>query len=117
MSDEFGNYIPGLKSAGATSTFTEGAIVQGSGVPGADTPSFALGYVDTNTGIFYIHTSTGWTAVSGGGGTTSVFSSATDPSGVLTATGPAICLGTGASDGLMWKKTTAGTNNTDWVAF
>lgn len=40
--------------------------------------------------------------------------SAVDPNGVITATGPAIVLGSGASSGFMWVKVTAGTSNNEW---
>lgn len=49
-------------------------------------------------------------------GVTGVFSSAVDPNGSVSATGSAICLGTGAMDGFWWRKTTAGTSNSEWVA-
>lgn len=50
--------------------------------------------------------------VSGG---TQIYSSTADPNGVISAAGPAWCIGTGASDGLYWKKATAGTSNNEWV--
>jgi len=50
----------------------------------------------------------------GGGGTGTVTASAIDPTGVLTITGRGICFGTGAFDGVIWKKTSAGSAS-DWV--
>lgn len=55
------------------------------------------------------------TGVGGGGGSGSVVSSAVDPNGVLSATGKAWCIGTGAMDGYYWKKSTVGTSNDEWV--
>jgi hypothetical protein len=56
-------------------------------------------------------------ATNAGGGSSglgSVYATATDPTGVLSVTGPGYAIGKGASDGLYWKKTSAGTG-TDWV--
>lgn len=50
----------------------------------------------------------------GGGG--NVFASAADPSGVLSVTGPAVCIGSGAFAGTFWVKSTSGTSANDWVA-
>ena len=50
--------------------------------------------------------------VTTGGSTT--FSSAVDPTGVISCTGPGIVLGFGASAGKVWNKTTTGTSSTDW---
>lgn len=37
-----------------------------------------------------------------------------DPNGVVTATGPAIVIGSGAAAGSLWVKSTAGTSNNEW---
>jgi hypothetical protein len=50
--------------------------------------------------------------VSGGG---NVFGYGGDPNGHVTATGAAICLGSGAAVGQVWQKTTSGTSNSEWV--
>lgn len=54
-----------------------------------------------------------------GGGTATVnipqqvFTNAGDPNGVVTATGPAICLDT--TNSIIWWKTTSGTSNNEWT--
>lgn len=54
--------------------------------------------------------------VSGTGGSGNVFASAVDPTGVLSVTGPAVCIGSGAFTGTFWVKSTTGTSSADWVA-
>jgi hypothetical protein len=49
----------------------------------------------------------------GAGG--SVLYMSTDPTGVLSVTGPAVCVGTGAMTGSVWEKTTAGTSADEWI--
>lgn len=49
-------------------------------------------------------------------GVTGVY--AWDGTGAMpTASGPALLLGKGSIDGQMWRKTSSGTNNTDWEQF
>lgn len=38
-----------------------------------------------------------------------------NPNGVVTMTGPGICLGTGTTLGSVWVKTTSGTSNNEWT--
>lgn len=47
--------------------------------------------------------------------TTNVFAYDGDPNGVLAATGPALCFGTGSTQGDVWQKTTTGTSSSEWV--
>lgn len=59
-----------------------------------------------------------WADTSGGSSTSgsgTVTYSAVDPTGVLSITGPGICLGTGAFAGYLWTKATAATSSADWV--
>lgn len=49
------------------------------------------------------------------GGAESTIYSAVDPTGVISVTGPKLCIGTGAMDGKLWFKTSAGTAS-DWFA-
>lgn len=48
---------------------------------------------------------------SGGTGSGTVTTSAVDPNGVITITGPGWCIGTGAVAGLHWEKVTAGSGS------
>jgi hypothetical protein len=40
-----------------------------------------------------------------------------DPNGIITATGAAIVVGSGASIGTIWLKSTKGTSNNEWFPF
>lgn len=40
-----------------------------------------------------------------------------NPNGNVTATGAAMIIGVGSTDGQLWMKNTTGTNNTDWFQF
>lgn len=116
MADGFGNYITGLDSVTIATSGSNAPILHGTGAPPATVPDYARGWIDDTTGTLYVRKSDStWTAVSGsGGGSGTVTTSASDPTGVLVVTGPAICIGTGAVDGLLWKKTSAGAAS-DWV--
>lgn len=116
--DAFGNYIADVHDGGQNSTITSGLIGQSDSAPDASTPLFYFAVVDKSTGNVYVNptgTPTGWQLVSAGTGQTQVFSHDGDPNGVVSATGAAICLGTGSTDGAVWVKTSAGANNNTWT--
>lgn len=90
--DSEGNYYADLPDPPIGGVGTSGRIGNGSGAPNANTP-IASGYIDDDTGNFYINTtgdSGGWTLVTGGGGgTAQVIKGAwDDPNGHTTPANP-----------------------------
>lgn len=77
--DAFGNYITGLESATAHFPYTNADFVQGHGPPGTDVPTWAVGYIDQDTGDLYLYIGGAWTVFSGGGGGGVVFAGAGAP--------------------------------------
>lgn len=48
------------------------------------------------------------------GGSESAIYSAVDPTGIISVTGPKLCIGTGPVDGQLWFKTTQANSANDW---
>jgi hypothetical protein len=132
MNDSFGAYRPGdgLQQWVTTPPAKSSPFppLAGSGSPeGTIEATPGTGYTDTDTNDFWVKyvgvSSLGWkkvgtsvAALFGGKGGGQVYSgSATDPNGVITATGPAYYYST--TDQSQWEKTSVALSDTGWIVF
>lgn len=96
-----------------------GSVSYGQGAPVGNPTGTQVFYLDELNGQIYINQGGVWTLYTAppASGITGVYAwNGVGP--MPTAQGAAILLGAvgSSAEGLMWKKTSAGTNNTDWVA-
>lgn len=116
--DAYGNYVVGLNSASASGSGAHvGMVMYGSGAPTTAPAAWQAVYIDETNGDAYVNHNGSWTALITGSisGVTGVYTW-NGVGSMPTAVGAAILIGiTGtAAEGLLWKKTSAGSNNTDW---
>lgn len=100
-------------------------LIAGSGSPeGVRIGNPGQRYRDLDTDDLYMKTSgtqeKGWQLIGKYGETgavgaaNSTIYSAVSPVDVISITGPALCIGTGAVNGQVWVKTTQGSSSADW---
>lgn len=114
--DVYGNYTPGLESAGLIASSGLGFVGYGQGAPDASTPTWYEFYIDRDTGSVYGNqdgTSGGWFLVTASiSGVTGVYGgTGNPPAGV---SGPAIFVqrtAGGAPTGSVWIKGSAGVDS------
>src|SRR6185369_5468382 len=106
-------YVP-LDVHPPPANLTIGRILTGTGAPAATRGKNGDFYVDLSTGDYYVRSGDAW-VLSTGGGSPEVHRYDGNPNGNVTATGPAVVIGTGASLGSLWTKDTAGTSNNEWT--
>lgn len=115
--DAFGNYQATI-SPPPQPPSDSGPWLRRQGAPDANTPLWALGYIDKSTGDVYVNidgTPTGWVMITAGiSGVSGVYAYDGNPNGNVTATGRGVCIGMGSTEGAIWGKTSAGTSNNEW---
>lgn len=98
---------------GGTATVT----IAGGGSSGVDIEKDGVAVMSAATVLNFIGDNV--TVTDAGGGQAditplrNVFSNAGDPNGIVSATGPALCMDT--TNNIIWWKTTSGTSNAQWI--